>query len=44
LPQLSKSLADSVRELRKGFGDDHENENEKTAKKKESPEKETDDK
>jgi len=44
LSQLSKSLADSIRELRKGFGEDHENENEKSAKKKESPKKETDDK
>ena len=44
LPQLSKSLADSVRELRKGFSDDHESENENTTKKKEPPEKETDSK
>lgn len=37
LPQLSKSLADAMRELRKGFGEDvHEN---KPTTKKEAPEK-----
>jgi len=37
LPELSKSLADSIRELRKGFGEDvHEK---KPTTKKESPDK-----
>jgi sec-independent protein translocase protein TatA len=39
LPQLSKSLGDSVRELRKGFGSD---ENETQAKKKESNQEDSD--
>jgi sec-independent protein translocase protein TatA len=42
LPELSKSLGSSIRELRKGFGDNNSSENEKTTKKKESPEKRTD--
>ncbi|HUD05341.1 MAG TPA: twin-arginine translocase TatA/TatE family subunit [Candidatus Saccharimonadales bacterium] len=44
LPQLSKSLADSVRELRKGFGGDNVEEDEKNTKKKAPPEKDSDSK
>jgi sec-independent protein translocase protein TatA len=40
LPELSKSLGQSVRELRKGFSDNDSSENEKT-KKKEPSEKDS---
>lgn len=36
LPQISKSLSDSVRELRKGFSDDDKKENETPPKKDDS--------
>jgi sec-independent protein translocase protein TatA len=42
LPELSKSLGQSVRELRKGFSDNDSSENEKTTKKKEPAEKDSD--